>query len=123
ARAARGDFVLHWGAHGLHYGIPRSILAEIAAGHDVIVNLSRGVLTTAADRLPGLIVLHLTATPATLARRLALRGRETSDQIAARLSRPTPPLPEGLDIRELSNDRSLPETVARAVALLQPVRG
>ena len=54
---ASRDFALQWQAHGLHYGIPRSIDADLAAGRVVLANLSRHVLADAAALYP-LAVLH-----------------------------------------------------------------
>lgn len=119
----RGDFVLHWGAHGLFYGIPVAVLAQVAAGQDVLANLSRGVLGQAKVRFAGLTVLHLTASAATLSLRLAGRGRETGTEISARLARNVDLLPEGLDIVTISNDGPLADTVTAALAALYPVRG
>lgn len=119
ARAA-GDFALTWGAHGLFYAIPRAALAPLAQGHDLLANLSRNVLTEAAATVPRLTVLHVIASPAILARRLADRGRETEADIAARLARQTDPLPDGLDIVTVTNDGALRQTVATALAALYP---
>ena len=119
----RGDFVLHWGAHGLFYGIPRSIQSQLDAGQDVMANLSRGVLLLAQQKFAGMIVLHLTASPAVLAERLAGRGRETADQIAARLGRSADPLPAGLNVVTVSNDGALAQTVTQAQRALYPDRG
>lgn len=115
-------FVLHWGAHGLFYGIPVAVKDQLAEGSDCLVNLSRTVLPEAADAFPDLIVLHITARPETLARRLAARGRESGDAITDRLARAATPLPEGLNMIHLSNDGPLFETVARAAALLRPAQ-
>ena len=120
ARRQAGDFALAWGAHGLFYGIPRAALAPLAAGQDLLANLSRSALTEAQALVPRLTVLHVTASPATLAARLAARGRETAEDIAARLMREVAPLPSGLDIVTLSNDGPLAGTVARAIGLLYP---
>ncbi len=120
ARKAAGDFALTWGAHGLYYAIPRAALAPLAQGLDLLANLSRNVLTEAAETVLRLTVLHITASPAILATRLAARGRETEADIAARLSRQTDPLPKGLDVVTVANDGPLPQTVANALAALYP---
>jgi len=119
AAVAAGDFALHWQAHGLSYGIPRGIDADLAAGADVIGNLSRGVLTTAAARFPRFEVLALSAAPETLAARLAARGRETQADIAARIARDAA-LPEGLTIHRIANDGALADTVSAARRALYP---
>lgn len=120
ARQSAGDFALTWWAHGLFYGIPRAGLVPLAAGRDLLVNLSRGVLAQALALGPRLSVLHVTARPDTLAARLAQRGRETAEQIDGRLARPVAPFPEGIDIVTVANDGPLPETVAAALAGLYP---
>lgn len=119
----RGDFVLHWGAHGLFYGIPAAVQAQVAAGQDMLANLSRGVLEQAQARFTRLTVLHLTAMDATLSLRLAGRGRETGTAITARLARQVDPFPDGLDVVTIPNDGPLASTVAAALAALYPDRG
>lgn len=115
-----GHFVLHWGAHGLFYGIPRCVLDDLAAGHDRIANLSRSVLKQARAVFGRLTVLHLTASPEVLAARLAGRGRETAAEIAARLARAGDGLPAGLELVEIANDGPLAQTVEAALVALYP---
>lgn len=122
ARAAGGDFALHWQAHGLSYGVPASVDAVLGAGRDALVNLSRGVLGKAARRFDTLHVLHVTARPEVLAERLSGRGRESAGEIARRLSRPAPPLPEGLRVTEIDNSGRLEAAVEAALAALYPAR-
>ena len=119
----RGEFVLHWGAHGLFYGIPVIVQSELDAGQDVLANLSRRVLPLAQRQFPDMIVLQLTASSAVLAERLAGRGRETADQIVARLRRSVDPLPAGLNVVTVSNDGTLAQTITQALRALYPVRG
>ncbi|MBI1416457.1 MAG: phosphonate metabolism protein/1,5-bisphosphokinase (PRPP-forming) PhnN [Limimaricola sp.] len=115
-----GAYALSWGAHDLFYGIPADVDADLAAGHDVLANLSRGALSAAAARFAGLFVLGLTARPETLAARLAARGREDAGQIARRLDRQVPPPPAGVPGAVISNDGPLETTVAVALAALYP---
>ena len=119
--AARGAFALHWQAHGLSYGIPAAALDAVRSGQDCLANLSRSALSEAARIFPALVVLNITASADVLAARLAARGRETPEDIAARLSRMAKPLPLGLNIITVCNDGALAETVAAACAALQPV--
>ncbi|MDJ0391388.1 phosphonate metabolism protein/1,5-bisphosphokinase (PRPP-forming) PhnN [Roseomonas sp. E05] len=116
-----GAFALHWQAHGLHYGIPRSVEAELAEGRIVVANLSRAVLASvpAAYRL---CVLLVTAPPALLAARIAGRGRETPEEIARRLQREAV-LPAGLEMREVMNDATPEEGVARLLGTLRALAG
>ena len=120
--AARGAFALHWQAHGLSYGIPAATLDAVRSGQDCLANLSRAALPEAARIFPALVVLNIKASADVLAARLAARGRETPEDIAARLSQMVKPLPLGLNIITVSNDGALAETVAAAYAALQPVR-
>lgn len=111
-----GAFALWWEAHGLLYGVPRTIEAEMEAGRVAVANLSRGVLAEAASRYR-LRVLLITAPAAVLAARLAARGREQADDIAARLAREVA-LPPGLDVVTVMNDGTVEQGVARILAAL-----
>lgn len=116
ARRAAGGFALSWEAHGLHYGIPRDIEADMAARRVVIANLSRAVLPE-ANALYRLRVLNISAPMKVLAARLAARGRESAADIAARLAREVV-LPDGLDIETVLNDADVAEGVARVLAAI-----
>ncbi|MFK4825427.1 phosphonate metabolism protein/1,5-bisphosphokinase (PRPP-forming) PhnN [Paenochrobactrum sp. BZR 588] len=83
----KGAFALHWQAHGLHYALPRSLEQEIGEGAIVIANVSRRVLDNIRAAYPRRSIVMITARPEVLANRLASRGRETEQEIAARLSR------------------------------------
>lgn len=120
AMVAGRAFAIHWEAHGLRYGISAGVKEDLAEGADCVANVSRGALCEAAATFPRLKVLNITARPDTLARRLAMRGRETEGEIATRLARRPPPLPRGLDVIALPNDGPLSATIALAVAALQP---
>ena len=119
-RNAAGLFALHWQAHGLCYGVPVGIHADLDAGHDVIFNGSRGMLTEACRQFPDLRVILVTAPVPVLAARLAARGRETAQDIAARLERAGFALPEGLNISQIDNSGVLEDAVAMFLAALQP---
>lgn len=122
ARQARGEFALHWQAHGLSYGIPASIRPRLDAGETLLFNGSRAALPAALAAFPGLRVIHVTARPEVLAARLAERGRETAAEIAKRLERARlDPLP-GIEMLELDNSGALEDAVSALVALLQPAR-
>ncbi|MGR3805056.1 phosphonate metabolism protein/1,5-bisphosphokinase (PRPP-forming) PhnN [Marinibacterium profundimaris] len=121
ARDAAGEFLLSWEAHGLHYGVPRAIEQDLAAGRTVLVNLSRAVLLQAQTLRPDLQVISLTAPPEVLAARLSGRGREAEDEQKRRLSRGSLPLPEGLaQVHRIDNSGALDDTVAAVRAALQP---
>ncbi|GHE01198.1 ribose 1,5-bisphosphate phosphokinase [Defluviimonas sp. 20V17] len=125
-RMTAGAFVLHWRAHGLRYGVPGAVRADLAAGRDVLFNGSRAGLAEAAAAFPALRVLHITARPEVLAARLAARGRECADQIGARLARADlvlPGLPAGVAVTEIDNSGPLDGAVAMLLAALQPDSG
>ena len=116
-------FCLHWAAHGLRYGIPREIEGHLAAGDDLLVNLSRSVLRQAQARFAGFVTLHLTAPRSVLAERLALRGRESAQQIEARLERSEFALPDGLErVIDVVNAGPLEHTLQRIEDRLYPVK-
>ena len=116
ARREAGGFALDWEAHGLRYGIPADIAADVAAGRVVIANVSRGVIDAARARFP-VRVIEVTAPKDVLARRLVARGREGAADVAARMARdvPVPPAP---DVEIVVNDGTLAEGIARFVAAL-----
>jgi phosphonate metabolism protein PhnN/1,5-bisphosphokinase (PRPP-forming) len=116
-----GAFALHWQAHGLRYGIPAGIQEELDAGRVVIANLSRAVLAEAHERFR-LKVINVTAPAEVLAARLAGRGRETREEVAARLAR-TAPLPPGIDVAEVVNDGTPEQGAARLLTALRAVAG
>lgn len=75
---ADGGYALHWEAHGLGYGLPVAIDAEIAASRIVIANVSRGIIGAARERYAKVQVIFVDAAPEVLAARIAARGRETA---------------------------------------------
>ncbi|MBV4476547.1 phosphonate metabolism protein/1,5-bisphosphokinase (PRPP-forming) PhnN [Pseudomonas botevensis] len=86
-RQHAGDFALAWQANGLAYGIPTDIDEWLKSGRHVLVNGSRANLRQALDRYPTLLPVLLTVKDEVLRERLLKRGRETPEQIDARLAR------------------------------------
>ncbi len=116
-------FVLHWGAHGLRYGIPRDIEKLRAGAEGVLVNLSRGVLLQAQEVFDDFRVISVTARPEVLAGRLAGRGRESATEVQRRLARAAKPLPAGLrQVATVDNSGDLCTAVRAAQDALQPER-
>lgn len=122
ARDVAGEFALSWSAHGLHYAIPDTVDAPLAAGRDVLANLSRSVLTQAKVRFAQCEVLHLTASREILEQRLVARGRESVEEITRRLDRTAGALPAGMTTYEIDNSGPLLLTVQAVMAALYPVR-
>ncbi len=110
-RRAGGGFALCWRAHGLSYGIPASVEAEIAAGRVVIASVSRAVIAEAACRY-AVRVIEITAPPAVLASRLARRRREDAGGISERLARHVA-LPDGVEVAPVVNDGGIEQGAAR----------
>lgn len=86
---AAGRFALSWRANGLCYGLPVSLDEEMQVGRVVVANGSRSVIPELRERYAHVLPVVITAPPELLAQRLARRGRETEDEILARLSRGT----------------------------------
>lgn len=119
-RRAAGDFALDWEAHGLRYAVPASAGAALDAGRDVVFNASRAMLGRAWRAFPALSVIHVTASPAVRAARLAARGRETGAEIARRLAREGGAIPPGLPVRVVENDGALEPALRAFLDALRP---
>ena len=122
-RAGAGAFLLHWRAHRFAYGIPAAAGQALAAGRDVLVNVSRSVVDEARARLQPVHVIVVTAGRETLAARLAARGRESAGEIAGRLDRADYAVPEGADVSVVVNDGRLEDALGDFMTALQPERG
>lgn len=85
AQAEAGQFCVHWEAHGLSYALPRTLLDE--PGQVIVANVSRRALADIARRFRALSVIEVTAPPEILLQRILARGRETREEIGARLAR------------------------------------
>jgi ribose 1,5-bisphosphokinase len=84
---ARGDFAMHWEAHGHSYGLPRAIDDDIRAGRAVVVNVSRTVIAAARRAYANVMVIAITAPPELLAERIKMRSRSSDGNSEQRLSR------------------------------------
>lgn len=84
---ASGLFAMAWRANDLDYGVLRHIDKALLHGRDVFISGSRAYLPEAMRRYPGLIPVLVTAEAVLLRNRLIARGRESQDQIEARLTR------------------------------------
>lgn len=121
-RRDKGDFALSWRANGLDYGIPVQIDQWLRDGCHVLVNGSRGHLAQALRRYSTLLPVLLTVKDEVLRERLMRRGRESTEEIEARLRR------NGLfaaedalgdtQIYRLDNSGELADTVANLLKLL-----
>lgn len=87
AAAARGDFAVHWEAHGHTYALPLEINDDIRAGRTVVANVSRTVVPALRSSYADVVVVAITAPPEVLAARLAARARRSDGNIGDRLNR------------------------------------
>lgn len=118
ARLQSGDFAMSWQANGLWYGIPKEVDVWLSAGHQVLVNGSRGYWEEARQRYPQMLAILLEVDPDVLRSRLLCRGRETLDEIEARLARNARFAGGGRGAIVLDNSGPIEQTVARLVQLI-----
>lgn len=116
---ASGGFLHTWDAHGLRYGLPTALRDELARGRNVVANGSRASLPNLIGKVSPLVVIEVTAPRAALRERILGRGRESAEQVEARLGREVTPLPEQLDVATVVNDSSVAEGVERLVAAFE----
>ena len=84
---ARGEYAMHWEAHGHCYALPRGIDDELRAGRTLIANVSRTVIGPVRREYADVVVISITAPPQVLAERLAARARSSDGKIEHRLGR------------------------------------
>lgn len=84
---AAGRFALSWRGNGLGYGVGAEVDLWLQAGRHVVLNGSRGHLPEAKALYPNLLPVLIRIDAAVLRRRLLARGRETPEQIEARIQR------------------------------------
>jgi ribose 1,5-bisphosphokinase len=84
---ARGEFAMHWEAHGHCYALPRAIEDDIRAGRTVVANISRTVMDALRRTYANVTVVSITAPPEILAERLAVRARDSDGKIEDRIRR------------------------------------
>ena len=111
-----GGLLLHWEAHGLHYGLPGELAAARRAGAIVVANVSRSIIAEARRGLPPVAVILITAPAEVLATRLAARGRESAADIEQRLRREAAEDPADFVIE---NGGALSAAVERFAAILR----
>jgi len=121
-RKAAGDFLLTWPAHGLDYGLPAALSGALAEGRSVVANGSRATIAELARRVPKLVVVEINASPEVVAARLRARGREDEAQVAERISRTVPPIPDGIKLVRVLNDADVATGVDKLVAALSEPR-
>jgi ribose 1,5-bisphosphokinase len=83
----RGDYAMHWEAHGHCYALPRAIDGEICAGRTIVANVSRTVVGAMRRAYADVVVVSITAPPNVLAERVAMRARSSDGMVENRLRR------------------------------------
>ena len=115
----RGDFAVHWEAHGQCYALPRAIDDDIRAGRTVVANVSRTVVDAIRRGYADVTVVSITAPSEILAERLAARARSSDGQIEYRLSRAVDDVATGPDVT-IANVGSVED---HARELVQVIKG
>lgn len=82
-----GNFAVSWRANGLCYALPASVDEAMRAGRVVVANVSRAVLPEIRGRYAHVLPIIITAPREILSERLARRGRESREEVLARLTR------------------------------------
>ena len=98
AALARGEFAVHWEAHGLCYALPRAVDDDIRAGRIVVANVSRTVIGAMRRAYVNTVVVEITAPPEVLEERLSMRARGSDGAIEPRLRRKVDPACAAPDI-------------------------
>lgn len=83
----RGEFAVHWDAHGHCYALPAAIDDDIRAGKTVVANVSRTVVNALRCAYANVLVVLITAPPEVLTERLTARARRSDGNVADRLRR------------------------------------
>lgn len=87
AALGRGEFAMHWEAHGHRYGLPRTIDDDIRAARTVVANVSRTVIEPMRQAYADVVAVAITAPADVLAQRLAMRSRTSDGPLRDRLTR------------------------------------
>ncbi|MEM0900832.1 MAG: phosphonate metabolism protein/1,5-bisphosphokinase (PRPP-forming) PhnN [Pseudomonadota bacterium] len=110
-----GELAVSWEAHGLKYGLPRSSLDDVIAGHLVVVNGSRQALLVISEAFPNMLVINLQVERSELVRRLSERGRENPAEVAKRLGRSDIRISDQFDCVTIDNSGPLDHTGNRVL--------
>src|SRR5262249_22083236 len=87
AAVGRGEFAMHWEAHGHRYGLPREIDDDIRAGRTVVGNVSRTMIEPMRRAYANVVVVAIAAPADVLAQRTAMRARASDGASPDRLTR------------------------------------
>ncbi len=115
--ADAGEFCIWWQAHDLGYGVHRHVQGQVAGGDYVVINTSRNAISDFEQAFERVVTIHITASADHLRDRLLLRGRESAEQIDARLARDLPPV-TARELVEIRNEGTLEEATAALINVL-----
>jgi len=118
----RGDFAVHWEAHGHCYALPRAIGDDIRAGRTVVANVSRTVVEAIRRAYADVTMVLITAPSDVLAERLAARARSSDGQIEYRLGRALDDAATGPDVT-IANVGSVEDHARELVQVIKGDRG
>jgi ribose 1,5-bisphosphokinase len=118
----RGDFAVHWEAHGHCYALPRAIDDDIHAGRTVVANVSRTVVEAIRRAYANVTVVLITAPLDVLAERLAARARSSDGEIEYRLGRAVDDVASVPDVT-IANVGSVEDHARELVQVIKGDRG
>ena len=119
---AGGAFSFWWEAHGLKYGIPSSIEADLAAGLTVVCNVSRNIVADLRERYPQCCVVLITAPEDVRRARLAARERASDGDPAKRAKHAAPGVEELRPALVIDNTGTIEDGTAALLAFLREPR-
>ncbi len=119
-RKDAGLFLFDWESHGFKYAIGKEARKWVKDGQNVIVNGSRNYLAQAREEYKKLIPIWMTVSEEILRQRLIQRGRESDEQIEARIqsNRQLESLKPD-DCAFINNDQTIEDTVGQILALIE----
>lgn len=114
-------FLSSWRAHGNCYGIPQKEISEEYERDTTIMSISRSAIIDFQNACLNPITILITAHPDVLEQRLAARGRESAEDIRARLLRAEQKLQTG-DYIAFDNSEELHHSTQKFISLLELLR-
>jgi ribose 1,5-bisphosphokinase len=119
---ADGAFSFWWEAHGLKYGVPVSIEADLAAGLTVVCNVSRNIVAGLRERYPQCCVVLITAPEEVRRARVAARERASDGDPVKRAKRAAPGIEELRPALVIDNTGTVEEGTAALLRFLRQPR-
>lgn len=119
-RLETGLFLFNWSSHGYQYAVGREIKRWLKKGNSVMVNGSREYLEQAQKIYPDLVPVWMTVSEDVLRQRLQQRGRESEEEIEARIQRNQEMnalKPE--DCVTITNDQKVEDSIGQLLALVE----